>query len=189
MSRRQMLVTAGSLCPDSLPDSQAGGPSFFRWNSGGALGQCDFPMGAVNRARSGSPHPSSGPGTPSPLPDLGAGLGTPVGGTSTQLKGCELDPSTQLTDSQPEAGAELGSLAMRASEDHRRRDVPWAGQPPGPTATWHAAPQPSADDRLPLGPQREQSGRGLTSSILSFNPWLRVRRPETKGPGQMSLRL
>ena len=71
-------------------------------------GQCNFPMEAVNRARSGSPHPSSGQDPPSPLPDLGAGLGTPVGRTSTQLKGCGAAEPFNPAYSQPEAGAELG---------------------------------------------------------------------------------
>ena len=49
------------------------------------------------------------PGSPaSPLPDLGAGLGTPGGRTSTRLEDCGAAEPFNPVYSQPEAGAELG---------------------------------------------------------------------------------
>ena len=80
---------------------------------------------------------------------------------------------------------------MRASEDHRRLDMPWAGQPPGPITAWHAAHTapahhghtPTLMTGSPLGPQKiaGAEGAGPDFTILAFNPQLRARRPDTKG--------
>lgn len=47
-----------------------------------------FPHGSCKQGLKWITHPSSGQAPRSPLPDLGAGLGTSGGRMSTQLKGC-----------------------------------------------------------------------------------------------------
>lgn len=125
-------------------------------------GQCDFPMEAVNRARSGSPHPSSGQDHPPHLcPTWGLDLGPQWGGRLHSSRAVVLlSPSTQLTDSQPEAGAELGepeacvAPKTTAGGTCHGRDSHLDPQPHGTRHT-----QPRADDRLPSGaPENSQGG-------------------------------
>lgn len=120
------------------------------------------------------------PGSPaSPLPDLGAGLGTPGGRTSAQLEDCGAPESFNPVYSQPEAGAELGEpevcvpLTTTSGWTCHGRDSHLDPQPRG---TRHTQPRaycghtPTLMTGSPLGPQETARAEGSGPDFL--HPWV-----------------